>query len=77
MKNRKGQERKCVCVAYFKGLLAVYMIRLTRSTTNLGEGSQDGGRGLNCSCRVDGVEELSHVGRLKALNCVVRPASMP
>jgi hypothetical protein len=60
-----------MCVAYFKGLAAVYMNRLSRSTTNLGQG-----RGLYCSCRVDGVEELSHLGRLKALSCVVRPASI-
>jgi hypothetical protein len=61
-------------VAYFKGLVAVYMNRLSRSTTNLSQGSHYGGRSLNCSCRVEGVEELSHLGRLKALNCVVRPA---
>jgi len=63
-------------VAYFKGLAAVYMNRLSRSTTNLGQGSQYGGRGLNYSCGVDGVEDLSHLGRLKALNWVVRPASI-
>jgi len=65
-----------MCVAYFKGLAEVYMNRLSRSTTNLTQGSQYGGRGLNCSCRVDGVEELSHLGPLKTLNCVVRPASI-
>jgi len=46
-----------MCVAYFKEVAAVYMNRLSISTTNLGQGSYYGGRGLNCSRRVDGVEE--------------------
>jgi hypothetical protein len=49
-----------MCVAYFKGLAAVYMNRLSRSTTNLSQGSHYDGQSLSCSCRVDGVEELLH-----------------
>jgi hypothetical protein len=65
-----------MCVAYFRGLAAVYMNRLSRSTTNLSQGSHYGGQSLNCSHRVDDVEQLSHLGRLKALNCVVRSAGI-
>jgi len=70
------RTRKEMCVAYFKGLADVYMNRLSRSTTNLTQGNQYGGRGLNFSCRVDSVEESLHLGRLKTLNCAVRPASI-
>ena len=53
-------------LAYFKGLAALYVNRLSRSTTNLSQSSHCSGRVLNCSCRVDGAKELSHLGPLKA-----------